>query len=356
MLDLASEKLGGKATGCSDDFFAGVENLVQAGPAIWNAHRYTPRGKWMDGWESRRRRQPIAAGEFKGQMMDWAVVRLGAPGAIESVDIDTAYFLGNAPQLVALDARCADWPKTRWVEVLAPIAVKPGSSNPVAVNWDASIFGSSGATEVRLRIYPDGGVARLRVFGRAAVAPALLLPGARGDFAAAQNGAQVLAVSYMFFGAKENLILPGRAANMGEGWETRRRRGVGPAMGNDWSIVRLAAPALIERVLIDTAHFKGNYPDRFSLEAAHLSREEQSLDRLLGYAGGTPTPWRELISTRPLKADTSHIFTAKDFSPLWKKKPVTNLRLHVFPDGGVSRLRVFGVRSSEAEPVKRRSK
>ena len=122
-------------------------------------------------------------------------------------------------------------------------------------------------------------------------------------------------------------------------------------MGNDWSIVRLAASALIEKVVIDTAHFKGNFPDRFSLEAANLNHDEESLDRLLGYAGGTPTPWRELLSQRPLKADTSHVFGGRDFSPLWKDQPVTHLRLQVFPDGGVSRLRVFGVRSGDAASI-----
>jgi allantoicase len=243
--DLVSARVGGRALFATDEFFAPRGALVKPEPAVFVAGKYTSRGKWMDGWETRRRRTP-------GH--DWCVLALGLRGRIRSVDVDTSFFDGNQPERASLEA--CDLPgrptrakleRARWTEVLPPSPLAPGSSNAFAVK-EAGPF-----THVRINIFPDGGVARLRVRGVVEVDPARLR-GRLVDLAAIENGGIVLGASDEHFGSKEHLILPGRAKSMAEGWETRRRRGP----GHDWAILKLGAAGRIEKVEIDTAHFKGN--------------------------------------------------------------------------------------------------
>ena len=329
LMDLASLRLRASVIACSDDFFAEKENLLKPAEAVFLPHEYTDRGKWMDGWESRRKR-------VEGH--DWAIVRLGVPGVLRGVVVDTAFFRGNYPSHCSIEACAAPSdariealtdPATEWIEVLPKSALHGDAKNPFAIEVPYAF------THVRLNIFPDGGVARLRVFGEAA--PDWRRNGhARGeiDLAAADNGAHVVTCSDMFFGERRNLIMPDRALNMGDGWETRRSRGP----HHDWALVKLAARGTLTRLVIDTHHFKGNYPDTCRVmvcDAAGEGGEARLADE---------GAWRELLPRTKLQADTRHWFE-DELSPGGE---VTHLRLEVFPDGGVSRLRAFGTLSPEA--------
>jgi allantoicase len=285
--------------------------------------KYTARGKWMDGWETRRRRTP-------GH--DWCLVRLGMPGIVRGVDVDTNHFIGNFPERCSLDACHRPGaasvtgllgPKTEWTEILPPSPLQPGSRNLFKVDVDRPF------THVRLNIYPDGGVARLRVHGEVALDWKALARARKAlDLASIKNGGLVLGASDMHFGSKDNLIMPGRAPNMGDGWETRRRRGP----GHDWLVLRFGGPGLIDALEIDTNHFKGNYPDTASLEGAYT--REDRLDVLSGDAPG----WQEVLPRTKLRPHHRHRFRPE----MRARGPFTHLRFRIFPDGGVSRLRVHG--------------
>jgi allantoicase len=329
LLDLASETLGGMALHANDELFAPKENLLRAAPAEWREHEYTDRGKWMDGWESRRKR---TSGH------DWCIVRLGLPGIVRGVVVDTAFFRGNYPSHCSLEGASLPGypdperllePDLEWVELLPRSALEGDSKNLFPIDSQYRF------THLRLNIYPDGGVARLRVHGESLLdrkSPAG--SGPEIDLAAAENGAQALACSDMFFSSRHNLILPGRAARMSDGWETRRRRGP----GHDWCTVRLAAAGTIERVEVDTNHFKGNYPDTCSLEGWPAGGTAWDEGASTGAEG-----WIELLPRTKLQAHTRHLFQAE----LAERVPVTHVRLNIFPDGGVSRLRLYGTPSRE---------
>lgn len=312
LLDLASAALGGRAVWASDDFFASRDNLLKPERAVFDPDAYTERGKEMDGWESRRRRSP-------GH--DVAIVRLGVPGVIRGVDIDTDHFLGNHPPYASLDACVAaadaDAEALRtapWTEVLPPVPLAPGSRNLFPVGSDARW------THVRLHILPDGGVARLRVYGEARPDR----PRGACDLAAATHGGKAVACSDNFFSPMDNLLLPGRPDDMGGGWETRRRRDG----GHDWVVVRLGVPGLVERLVLDTCHFKGNYPPRAAVDG--LCWPDAPAHALPG------APWRPVLPEQHLGPDAEHTFDALPAGPL------THLRLRILPCGGVARLRAHG--------------
>lgn len=320
--DLAAERVGGAAIATNDDFFAEKENLLKGHEAEWRDHEYTHKGKWMDGWESRRRREPG---------YDWCVVRLGLPGVIKGFVVDTRWFRGNFPESCSLEAATLSGPldlremqTAQWVELVPRAKLQGDSKNCFEVS-DARRF-----THVRLNIFPDGGVARLRVHGE--VVPdwgALRAHGGLVDLAALENGAYVLSCSDMFFGSRHNLIKPDRAVNMGDGWETKRRRGP----GNDWSLVRLAAAGTLQRLEVDTTHFKGNAPGRCLVEACVAPRDAKP-EALTG--------WRAVVES-PLQPHTRHFFDEQ----LRRVGPVTHVRLSVFPDGGVARFRAWGELTEE---------
>jgi allantoicase len=324
--DLACESVGGAALLCNDEFFAEKEGLLREHAAEWKDHAYTDRGKWMDGWETRRRRPAPGPDDH-----DWCVIRLGLPGVIHGVVVDTAFFRGNFPATCAVWAAEIDDPldlaaldAARWVELVPRSVLAGDSKNAFAVAARARF------THVRLDIYPDGGVARLRVHGQ--VVPrwaALRALGGPIDLAALAHGAVVESCSDMFFGKRENLIKPGPSRSMADGWETRRRRGP----GHDWAIVRLAAAGTIEQLVIDTSHFKGNAPGRGVVEGVHAP----------GAAVAELSGWRTLLAT-PLQPHTRAVFAGE----LRRIGPVSHLRLSVFPDGGVARLRAFGVLAGPA--------
>lgn len=323
LVDLASEKLGGAVLAANDDFFAPKENLLKTAAPIFIEGKYTDLGKWMDGWETRRRRTPG---------YDWCIIRLGTPGKIRGVIVDTSFFRGNYPEQCSLEACTFDGlptveeligDNTQWKQLLPQSQLTGDSPNLFAIDSDQRV------THLRLKIYPDGGVARLRVYGE--VVPdwdRLARIGGDIDLAAVENGGIVLACSDMFFGHKHNLIMPGRAANMSDGWETKRRRGP----GHDWTIIRLGRPGRIHRLEVDTAWFKGNFPESCMLEATSAA---DSSEEKLAHADAN---WQNVLQRTKLQAHTRHFFERE----LSDAGVVSHLRFNIYPDGGVSRLRVHG--------------
>jgi allantoicase len=333
LIDLASERLRGAVLAANDEFFAPKEGLLRAAAPMFREGEYTDRGKWMDGWETRRRREP-------GH--DWCVVRLGFPGLVRGFVVDTTHFKGNAPEYCSIDAceitgREPDaWEGggISWEEILPRSPLSPDSHNLFAGG------GSHRATHVRLRIYPDGGIARLRVHGE--VVPdweRLARAGGEVDLAATENGGRVVLSSDEFFGSRHNLILPGNGLDMRDGWETRRRRGP----GHDWVIVRLGRPGSVRRIDVDTLHFKGNAPGRCSVEVCRAS--DAAFE-----AGDGGAEWEELMPEITLRPDTLHRFEAE----LIPAGEATHARLNIFPDGGVSRLRLWApAPASSGGPTRR---
>lgn len=314
-VNLAEQRLGTEVLFANDDFFAEKENLILPQEPVFIADKFTDRGKWMDGWETRRRR---TSGH------DFAILRLGLSGRICGVDIDTRHFNGNEPQHASLDAAClqADPNEhTRWTNILPKQALGPSAQHLIAIDCPERW------THVRLNIFPDGGVARLRVYGEVMADWHSLKKSGRIDLAAVQNEGRVIASSDMHFGHRNNLIAPGRGIHMGDGWETRRRRGI----GYDWVLVALGRRGSLEKIVVDTAHFKGNYPHSCRIEACDSDRDPDPLD---------PTLWREILPDTLLSADCLHEFKAPQLDVAF---PVSHLRLCIYPDGGVSRLRVIGV-------------
>ena len=326
LADLASARVGGRAIAASDDFFAPKSNLVKPGPPVFIHGKYTTRGKWMDGWESRRKRTP-------GH--DWCVVKLGMRGRIRGFNVNTAFFTGNFPTQCSVEALDTTKPVSAavsareglpWVNILPKSGLRGDSDNFFAIDDDRPW------THLRLNIFPDGGVARLRVYGDVIVDWNRVAPRGRVvDLAAIEHGGLVIAASDMHYGAKDNVIMPGRAGNMGDGWETKRRRGP----GYDWLILRLGASGRIRRIEIDTNHFKGNYPDSASIEGC--------LAPLGSLAELGSAEWSELLPQTKLKAHHRHFYS----SGLRHSGPVTHVRLNIFPDGGVSRFRVHGTLAAD---------
>jgi len=320
-INLASAGLGARGVFVTDQFFAPLERMLQDKPPIFIPDKYDNHGKWMDGWESRRRR---------GGGHDYAIIRLAVPGRIHGFDIDTSHFTGNQPPACRIEACRAeadpqDGDDTDWVEILPETPTAP----------DAHHFLGCASEEVwthlRVHILPDGGIARLKVFGE----PHLDLSAVKGkriDLASALNGGRVLAYSDAHYGAYSRMLAPGRGLDMGDGWETRRRRGP----GHDWIIVALGARGTIEDIRVDTAHYKGNYPESCTVTAVDCGTTDIEFDeRRIAEAAH----WAELMPDQKLSADMEHDFFPDKLNTLG---PVTHVRLNIFPDGGVSRLRLFG--------------
>lgn len=319
-VDLANPRLGAKALYASDDFFAEVSRMLNPEPAQFVPGKFDLNGKWMDGWESRRKR---VAGH------DWALVKLGVKGIIRGFDVDTSHFVGNHPPAVSIEATVSDsddveaLKAARWTEILPATTIGP-SSHHLLESISSEVW-----THLRVNMYPDGGIARLRVYGQPV--GGLKSAGANQlvDLIALENGGRPVSWNNASFGSSVTaLLLPDRGQNMGDGWETRRRR----EPGNDWCVIELGAPGIIEKIEVDTAFFKGNYPDRCSIQAAFVT-------------GGTDSSattqsmfWPVLLPEKKLSMDAVHTF----IDEVAKLGPVTHIRLNIFPDGGVSRLRLFG--------------
>jgi allantoicase len=310
--DLASRTFGGGVADVNDEFFAAADHLIDPAPPVFTPHTFDHRGQVYDGWETRRRREP-------GQ--DHVILRLGSPGVIRGVVVDTAFFTGNFPPYASVDGCALDgYPDAArlraaaWTPLVSRSPLTGDSRNLFTVD-DQRRY-----THVRLTIHPDGGVARLRVHGEVVPDPDLLPE--VFDVAAARYGARVTACSNMFYGHPQRMLMPGLAASMGDGWETARRRDD----GNDWVVVRLAVPAVIGHADLDTSHFKGNAPGRASLRGVDARRGSPD----------EPGDWFDLLPPTPLVRDTPHRFR------LDTAAAVTHVRLDIFPDGGMARLRLHG--------------
>lgn len=315
-VNLASEKLGAIAISCSDDFFADMQRMLNDQPAVFIDDKYDDNGKWMDGWESRRKRT---------EGYDWCIVKLAKPGVIHGIEIDTTHFTGNYPPAASIEACSAEDSQphedTQWQTLVPQSELEGDSQHQYAVN-DADTY-----THVRVNIFPDGGIARLRVYAQPKVNWDKIPQGELVDLAAALNGGVALACNNEHFGSMGNILTLGRGVNMGDGWETRRRR----QPGNDWVVVALAKAGKIKRIEVDTAHFKGNYPDRCSIQGVHLDRVNlKSID-------ADSQAWQELLPQVKLEANQEHEFADE----IIDTDLVTHIRLNIYPDGGVSRLRVF---------------
>ncbi|MBK6726803.1 MAG: allantoicase [Xanthomonadales bacterium] len=316
-VNLADARLGAKALSCSDDFFAEMGRMLHPEPAVFIPGKYDSNGKWMDGWESRRKR---VAGH------DWCIVRLARPGIVFGIDLDTSHFTGNFPPAASIEfcniGDATPDEETDWFELLAPVNLTGNAHHYFAQD------GCQLMSHLRVNLFPDGGLARLRIYGMAD--PELAQPEADGliDLIAALNGGTVVATNNQHFGLASNLLIPGRGVNMGDGWETRRRR----EPGNDWCILELGQAGVIEAIEVDTCHFKGNYPDRCSIQATRAP-------------GGTVESmvtqsmfWSILLPEQKLQMDHQHHYRDE----IVLRAPVTHVRFNIFPDGGVSRLRLRG--------------
>ncbi|WP_210337697.1 allantoicase [Mesorhizobium sp. INR15] len=323
-VDLASRWLGGSVLAASDESFGEKESLLTPTPSAFVPGNYGPRGEIVDGWETKRRREP-------GH--DWALVRLGAAGIITAVDVDTSFFTGNFPTTCRIEAcgvegypspKALQSSDTEWIEIVPRSPLKGDTHNRFEIS-DQRRF-----THIRLSAFPDGGIARLRIFGHVVPDPRLF-DGLTIDLASQDHGGQVITSSDGFYTSAAMLNRPDKARNMGDGWETRRRRDD----GNDHAIFRLALPGSVRLVEIDTAHFKYNASAEIALYGATGGAMSQ--------AGSLE--WAPLLSRRPLQPDTRHAFAVPAGSP-----PISFIRLDAFPDGGISRVRLWG----SVDPAARR--
>jgi len=310
-IQLEQPRLGTCVTFATDEFFAAKERLIEPQEPVFIDDKYDDHGKWMDGWESRRKRVP-------GH--DFCIVKLGLPGVIRGFDIDTRYFTGNFPPEASVEACVSEdeAPDDGWVELVSKASLQGDAHNYIGVDNDQAW------THLRLNIFPDGGIARLRVYGE--IRRALSSLDDVVDLVALETGGRAIACSDEHYGSMHNLNVAGRGVNMGDGWETARRRGP----GNDWVILALGHAGEIEKIEVDTAHFKGNYPDRVAIEAAMFASDEEAV------AGSGA--WLPVLADTKLTMDKQHYFE----SELESVGVVSHVRLSIYPDGGISRLRLHG--------------
>jgi allantoicase len=308
---LEQPRLGTSVMYATDEFFAAKERLIDFAEPVFIDDKYDDHGKWMDGWESRRKR---SAGH------DHCIIKLGVAGVVHGVDIDTSFFTGNFPPQASIEACVSqdEIPAGGWTEILGQTDLEGDTHHYLAIESD-SIW-----THLRLNIFPDGGIARLRVYGEvqtdfSAVAGTV-------DLGALENGGRAIDCSDEHYGSMHNLNVAGRGVNMGDGWETARRRGP----GNGWVILALGHTGVVESVEVDTAHFKGNYPDRVSLEAAKFTDDDD-------VEHDSPA-WQTLLPEAKLDMDKQHFFEDE----LLSIGTVSHVRMSIYPDGGVSRLRLHG--------------
>ena len=316
-VNLADPRLGAQAIYATDEWFASKERLLKSVPAVFLPDEFDDNGKWMDGWETRRKR---------GEGYDYCIVRLGRPGRLQGVDIDTSHFTGNYPPAASIDAcycKSGDpLESTDWQEILPSLTLQGNSHHTHSIECNETF------SHVRLNIYPDGGVARLRVYGEPQCDWDSRDATEIVDLLALENGGRAITCNDEHYGSIHNLIFPDRGINMGDGWETRRRR----EPGNDWAILALGHTGVIKSVEIDTAHFKGNFPDKCSIQAARIK-------------GGTDDSlvaqslfWEELLPPQKLEMDAIHKYEDEVIDI----GAITHIRLNIIPDGGISRLRLFG--------------
>ena len=317
LVDLAQTRLGSKIVFKTDDFFASANRIINPASPIFKEGAFDKHGKWMDGWETRRRRR-------KGH--DYLIIKLGKPGRITKVDIDTSHFSGNHPAQASLQAcynnKRLPEKNSKWIIILKKKITKANSHHFFNIK-NKSVF-----THIKLNIYPDGGVARLRIYG--SIATEKINFGKKIiNLSSVLNGASIIACNNQHFGKAENILAPGNGKNMGDGWETRRSRG----NNCDWLILKCAKAGKINKIQIDTHHFKGNYPDMCSLQAVYLPGNISSNSIVK-----KSSKWKLLLNKVKLRANRKHNFRNK----LMPKNKINYIKINIFPDGGISRFRALG--------------
>jgi len=316
LIDLAQPRLGSKVIFRTDDFFASADRIIDPSAPIFKEGLFDKNGKWMDGWESRRKRTP-------GH--DYLIIKLGKPGSISKVNVDTSHFNGNQPSMISIEAcnsKSNNIKNFKWKSLLGKKKTKANSPH-IFKTSSKSVF-----THIKLNIFPDGGVARLRLYGN--------ISKEKNDFknktinlASLLDGASVIACNNEHFGKAENILAPGKAKNMGDGWETRRRRD----KGFDWLILNSIDGEKIDKIEISTHHFKGNFPSHCSLQAAYITTKKSSSSIVSG-----SNKWKTLMNKTMLKANKTHTFR----NVLMKNDKINFIKINIFPDGGISRFRIFG--------------
>jgi allantoicase len=320
--NVADDRLGAVALFATDDFFAAKERMLQAGEPEWRAGVYDAHGKWMDGWESRRRRD---------EGHDYCVVKLGALATIAVLEIDTRYFTGNYPPFASVEACRIDGggdpdTQTEWALVLPQVPLVGNQRNFFPLQGGA---GPQVWTHLKLNIFPDGGVARFRAYGTVQYDWKSAAASGPVDLVAALHGGRAIACSDEHYGSMHNVLLPGRGASMADGWETRRRR----EPGYDWVILQLGTPGRVRYVDIDTAHFKGNFPHQVSIQGTLLRGSWDA------HVVSQSLYWPALLEPQYLRADNEHRFQGE----LRDSGAVSHVRVNIHPDGGLSRVRLFGL-------------
>ena len=317
LVNLASPKMGTKILAFSDDFFGEVTRMLNDKEPIFIEDKYDNHGKWMDGWESKRRRD---GGN------DWAILKLGSAGIISKIEIDTSYFTGNFPPFFSLEGIYSETEPNKdsnWKSLIAKTNLIGDCKNNFELNLKEKF------NFVRLQIFPDGGVARIRLFGEVKYNWDEFNNEEIIEISSLKLGGSILAYNNAHYGDVSALLSEGRGKTMGDGWETRRRR----EPGNDWIIIKLAQKGKIEKIEIDTAHFKGNYPDRASIQAISIDKNITTKDLIQSSEN-----WDVILDETKLTADNIHEYEINSNS----KAEATHIRLNIYPDGGVSRLRIFG--------------
>ena len=315
LIDLAQPRLGTKVIYKTDDFFASANRIINPTEPVFKVGVFDKHGKWMDGWESRRKR---TAGH------DFIIIKLGKPGTIKKVDVDTSHFNGNQPAMVSIEGANSNSNKInqlKWQPLLSKKKTKANSHHYFTVNSN-KVF-----THIKFNIFPDGGVARLRLYG--SIAKSNKLKNKKINLASLLDGSSVIACNNEHFGKAENILAPGKAKNMGDGWETRRRRG----KGFDWLILNSLDGKEIDKIEISTHHFKGNFPSHCSLQAAYLPNSKNSKQIVK-----SSNTWKYLLKDAKLSANKVHVFK----NNLMKKDKINFIKINIFPDGGISRFRIYG--------------
>jgi allantoicase len=315
LIDLAQPRLGTKVIYKTDDFFASANRIISPTEPVFKVGVFDKHGKWMDGWESRRKR---TAGH------DFIIIKLGKPGTIKKVDVDTSHFNGNQPAMISIEGANSNSNKINqlnWQPLLSKKNTKANSHHYFTVNSN-KVF-----THIKFNIFPDGGVARLRLYG--SIAKSNKLKNKKINLASLLDGSSVIACNNEHFGKAENILAPGKAKNMGDGWETRRRRG----KGFDWLILNSLDGKEIDKIEISTHHFKGNFPSHCSLQAAYLPNSKNSKQIVK-----SSNNWKYLLKDAKLSANKVHVFK----NNLMKKDKINFIKINIFPDGGISRFRIYG--------------
>ncbi|XP_028652741.1 allantoicase [Erpetoichthys calabaricus] len=370
--NLACETNGAKVIFSTDDFFAPASNLLKREPVEFKTDAFTEFGKWMDGWETRRKRIP-------GH--DWCIIQLGVPGVIRGFDVDTSFFTGNYAPHISIQAVCLQQDVIKelplrgdkmgtaaseeeyqcikkmcsesWVELVPFSKVKPGYTDSCHNYFPVSC--TQRWTHIRLNIYPDGGIARLKVYGIGQRDWSEVTPTQKVDLVALINGGVCIGFSDAHFGHPRNMIGAGTAINMGDGWETARRldrpsvltvdeNGILQVPGSEWAVFKLGHIGVITEIQIDTTHFKGNFPDSCKIDACSMTSEEEMTTK---WESDVVTDWKPLLVTQKLKPHHQHFFTG---SSIQLTEAVTHVKITMAPDGGISRMRLWGyLRSSPSK-------